>query len=146
MKVVLTKDLKGKGKKGDVIEVNASYAQNYLIPNQIAIAGNNNNLNEAKQKHMSDAYKDEQNRQQAEAIKKKVEGLSITIKVKCGANSKVFGSVTSKEISEELAKQGIVVDKKKIEIDTIKTCGAFTAKLRLYPGIVANLHVDVVAE
>ncbi len=146
MKVVLLKDLKGKGKKGDVVEISTGYAQNYLIPQGLAKPGTSTNLNEAHQAKEAKAYHDEQTRLKAVDLKKELEATSVTIKVKCGATGKVFGSVTNKEISEALEKQGLIVEKKKIETETIKTIGLFDIKVRLHPTVVANLKVDIIAD
>jgi len=143
MKVVLLKDLKGKGKKGDVINISDGYALNFLIPQGIAKAGTSSNLNEANQAKEAKAYHDEQNRLKAVALKDELEKITLNIKVKCGANGKVFGSVTNKEISEELAKLKLDIDKKKIECDTIKTTGEFNIKVRLHPTVVATLKLMV---
>ena len=101
MKVVLLKDLKGKGKKGDVIEISSGYAQNFLIPQGIAKAGTSTNLNEANQAKQAQEYHTEQARLFALEQKKQLEALSLKIAVKCGANGKVFGSVSNKEVSDE---------------------------------------------
>ena len=146
MKVVLLKDLKGKGKKGDIINISDGYALNYLIPQGIAKAGTSSNLNEAHQAKNAQAYHDEQNRLQAVAQKEILDKTKLTIKVKCGATGKVFGSVTNKEISEELAKQNIIVEKKKIETEALKTVGLFEIKVRLHPTVIAKLMVDIVAD
>lgn len=143
MKVVLLKDLKGKGKKGDIIEINNGYAMNYLIPQGIAKAGTATNLNEAHQAKEAKAYHDEQDRLKAIDIKGKLEQVTLSIKVKCGATGKVFGSVTNKEISEELAKIGYDIDKKKIVTDAIKTIGLFTINVKLHPTVTAKLKVDI---
>lgn len=146
MKVVLLKDLKGKGKKGDIINISDGYALNFLIPQGIAKAGTSSNLNEANQAKEAKAYHDEQTRLQAVAMKSELEKLSLKISVKCGATGKVFGSVTNKEIADELAKHKIDVDKKKIETGAIKTVGLFDIKVRLHPTVVANLKVEIVSE
>lgn len=146
MKVVLLKDLKGKGKKGDIIEANTGYAQNYLIPQGIAKAGTSSNLNEANQAKEAKLYHEEQNRLKCVELKEKLEKIVVTIKVKCGATGKIFGSVTNKEISDELGKLGLDVDKKKIETEAIKNIGLFDIKVRLHPTVVATLKVDVVAD
>ena len=145
MKVVLLKDLKGKGKKGDIIEISTGYAQNYLIPQGIAKPGTSSNLNEANQAKEAKAYHDEQNRLKAVELKNTLEKTQVTIKVKCGATGKVFGSVTNKEISDALEKQGLQIDKKKIETDTIKTIGLFDIKVRLHPTVIATLKVEIVS-
>lgn len=144
MKVVLLKDLKGKGKKGDVINASDGYALNYLIPQGIAKAGTSSNLNEANQAKEAQAYHNEQNRIKAEELKKVIEKVDLNISVKCGANGKVFGSVTNKEISDELAKINIIVDKKKIETEPIKNTGSYEIKVKLYPTVVAKLKINIV--
>ena len=145
MKVVLLKDLKGKGKKGDVVEISDGYALNYLIPQGLAKAGTSSNLNEAHQAKQAQAYHDEQNRLQAVALKEVIEKTNLKITVKCGTAGKIFGSVTNKEISEELAKLKINVDKKKIETEAIKTIGKFEIKVRLHPTVVAKLNLEITA-
>lgn len=146
MKVVLLKDLKGKGKKGDIIEASDGYAKNFLIPQGIAKAGTSSNLNEANQAKKAQEYHTEQARQQAIAIKAELEKVNLKLAVKCGATGKVFGSVTNKEIADGLSKLKIDIDKKKIEVATIKTTGTFDVKIRLFPGVTANIKVEIVAE
>ncbi|MGN0961413.1 MAG: 50S ribosomal protein L9 [Christensenellales bacterium] len=143
MKVVLLKDLKGKGKKGDIIDTSDGYALNFLIPQGIAKAGTSTNLNEAHQAKQAQEYHNEQNRLKAVALKEEIEKLSLKIFVKCGANGKVFGSVTNKEIADELSKHNIEIDKKKIETPAIKSVGLFDIKVRLHPTVTANLKLEV---
>lgn len=146
MKVVLLKDLKGKGKKGDIIEASDGYAKNFLIPQGIAKAGTSSNLNEANQAKKAQEYHTEQARQQAIATKAELEKVSLKLAVKCGATGKVFGSVTNKEVADGLAKLNIDIDRKKIEVATIKTVGTFDVKIKLFPGVTANIKVEIVAE
>ena len=146
MKIVLIKDLKGKGKKGDIIEVNNGYANNFLIPNGYALAGTATNLNEAKQAQASNAYKAEQDRLHAVELGEKIKNTSVTIKIKCGSGGKTFGSVTNKEISEALSIQGLEVDKKKIDVASIKAVGTYTANLKLHPTVSVKLTVNVIPE
>ena len=146
MKVVLLKDLKGKGKKGDIINVNDGYASNFLIPNGYAVAGSNSAVNEANQAKQANAYREEQNRLHAQDLANKLKGSAVTIKVKSGANNKIFGSVTNKEVSAELLKQGFDIDKKKIELEQVKMLGTYSAKIKLYPNISAVIDVNVVSE
>ncbi len=143
MKVVLLKDLKGKGKKGDIVEVNSGYALNYLIPNGVAKAGTNSNINEATQAKEANAYHAEQARLKAQELADKLKGVSVTVSVKCGAMGKIFGSVTNKEVGTELDKLGYDIDKKKIELQPIKSTGSYTCKIKLYPGVNANITVIV---
>ena len=146
MKVVLLKDLKGKGKKGDIINVNDGYATNYLVPNGYAVVGTNSAVNEANQAKQANAYHEEQNRLKAQELANNLKGKSVTISVKAGANGKIFGSVTNKEVSVGLSQIGFDIDKKKIELEQVKSLGEYSAKLKLYPGITANIKVVVVGE
>lgn len=146
MKVVLLKDLKGKGKKGDIINVNDGYATNFLVPNGYAVVGTNSAVNEANQAKQANAYREEQNRLQALDLAGKLKDKQVTVKVKAGANGKIFGSVTNKEVSTELLALGFDIDKKKIELEQVKSLGNYSAKLKLYPGITATVKVSVVGE
>ena len=146
MKVVLLKDLKGKGEKGDIINVNDGYASNYLVPNGYAVIGTNSAVNEANQAKQANAYHEEQNRLFALDLSKKLEGKEVVIKVKAGANGKIFGSVTNKEVSAGLSQIGFDIDKKKIELDQIKSLGDYKAKIKLYPNISALVVVKVIGE
>jgi len=146
MKVVLLKDLKGKGKKGDIIEASDGYALNFLIPQGVAKPGTSSNLNEANQAKKAQEYHNEQARQQALETKKQLEKLDLKLHIKCGSNGKVFGSVTNKEIADELMKNNINIDRKKIETSTIKTTGVFEIKIKLFPGVVSNIKVEILPE
>lgn len=146
MKVVLLKDIKGKGKKGDIITVNDGYASNYLIPNGLAKVGNAVNLNEAKQAQESNIYQAEQARLRAVELGEKLKNIQVSLSIKCGANGKVFGSVTNKEISEDLIKKGFDIDKKKIDVATIKSIGSYTAKVKLHPTVTISIPVEVIPE
>lgn len=146
MKVVLLKDIKGKGKKGDIITVNDGYASNYLIPNGLAKVGNAVNLNEAKQAQESNIYQAEQARLRAVELGEKLKNIQVLLSIKCGANGKVFGSVTNKEISEDLIKKGFDIDKKKIDVATIKSIGSYTAKVKLHPTVTISIPVEVIPE
>lgn len=146
MKVVLLKDLKGRGKKGDIIEVNSGYAQNYLIPNGFCVIGNASNLNEAKQAKASNAYHEEQNQIKAREVASKLKDKEVVLSVKCGAGGKIFGSVTNKEVATQLEKMGFVIDKKKIEMPVVKNTGEYIVKIKLYANISTDMKVRVVAE
>lgn len=146
MKVVLLKDVKNKGKKGEIVNVNDGYAQNYLIPNGLAISASSSAINEANQAKQASAYKEEQNVKNAKEMAEKLQGKEYTIKVKSGANGKIFGSVTNKEVAELLEKQGFIIDKKKIEVDSIKSLGIYNVKIKLYVGVTTSIKLNVVAE
>lgn len=147
MKVVLLKDIKGKGKAGDIVNVSDGYASNYLFPNKLAVVGNAGNLNQAESKKQSDNYRKDQIRQEAFENAKKINGKEVTISVKIGENGKLFGSVTSKEIADEVSKLGVEVDKKKVELnDNIKSVGKYNVKIKLHPDVTAKCVVNVVAK
>lgn len=145
MKVILQKDIKGKGKKGQLIEVSDGYARNYLLPRELAVEATKANLNIMKTQNDAKAHRMEQEKNQALEIAQKLKGLTVSISVKGGASGKIYGSVTSKEIAQVLLeKHGIDIDKRKIQLsDNIKNYGTYTARLKLYPEISADLVVEV---
>lgn len=146
MQVVLNENVKGLGKKLDVVNVSEGYARNYLIPRKLATPADNKSLSETKSKKDAIKFKQDTDRADASAQKEKIEKVTLEFKMKAADNGKLFGSVTSKEIKEKLEEQAkIVVDKKKILLEEqIKTTGMYTAKVKLYEGIVANLRVRIV--
>ena len=158
MKVILQKDVKGTGKKGDVVNVADGYGKNFLIKNGYAVLANASNLNDTNNKKIANDYHKEQERLKALDVKKQIflaakekakiiEGKTITVMVKCGEKGKVFGAVTAKEISEAFNNLGIEVDKRKIEIkEPIKFAGDYSLKVKLYEGVYANFKVTVVAQ
>ncbi len=148
MKVILQTDVKGMGKRGEIVNTSDGYARNYLFPRKLAIEADKQNLNEWSAKKSSEAHKKELEKQKAIKIKEKIEKEVLTVKVKAGENGKTFGSITSKEISENIEKEfKETVDKKKINItEPIKTVGRHTVELRLFEGVTAKLQVNVVGE
>ena len=144
MKVILLKDVKGTGKKGDIVNVSDGYAQNYLIPNKIAQNANATNLNLNNQAKQSEAHKQEVLLNEAIALKNKLDGLNLDLSIKCGENGKTFGSVTNKEISDKLAELGFNIDKKKIEFTPVKLTGLYHVKIKLHPKAVATINVNIV--
>lgn len=148
MKVILQTDVKGMGKRGEVVNASDGHARNYLFPRKLAIPADKQNMNELNLKKASDAHKKELERQEAIKIKEKLEKETLVIKTKVGENGKTFGSITNKEISEQIESQyKINIDKKKIIIkDQIKTAGEHTADLKLFEGVSAKLRVRVIGE
>lgn len=146
MKVVLTENVKGIGKKLDTVNVSEGYARNYLIPRKLAVPADNKSLSEANTKKEAIKFKQDTERELAKNKKGQIEEITLEFKLKAAEGGKLFGSVTSKEIGDKLkAEKGIDVDKKKIALeDAIKTTGTYIAKVKLYEGIVANLKVKVV--
>ena len=125
MKVILLNDIKGVGKKDQIIEASDGYARNYLIPKKLAVEANNDNMNKLKAKQDSNKYKKDMERKEAEEIANKFKGIMLKVRVKAWENGKIFGGVTSKEIADGLKKDyNITIDKKKVMLnDTIKTLG-----------------------
>lgn len=148
MKVILLDNIKGVGKKDEIISASDGYARNFLFPKKLAVEANNENMSKLKAKKQSEQYKKDVNKENAEKIAKKLDDITLTIKVKAGENGKIFGGVTSKEISEELKKQyKIDIDKKKIILnENIKNLGSFDISMKLFEGVTGKLKVKVISE
>ena len=146
MKVILTQDIKGVGKKDEIINANDGYARNFLFPKKLAVEANSQNMSLLQGRKDSANYKKEQEKEFANEIKGKLSKIMLTIKVKAGENGKIFGSITSKEISTELKNQyKIEIDKKKINLkEPIKELGTFTVEIKLYEGIVGSLKINII--
>ena len=145
MKVLLLNDVKGQGKKGEVINVSDGYARNFLFPKKLACEVDAAVLNDIKNKEAAKKRREELERQAAVDTAKKFESIVVKIFMAAGADNKFFGSVTNKEIAEELKKQfKIDVDKRKITLDNdIKAFGTYKAEIKLYTGISATISVQV---
>lgn len=147
MKLILLENIKGVGKKDEIINANDGYARNYLLPKKLAVEANNANMATLKAKQDSNAYKKQEDKKNAEELKEKLSKLTLKIEVKAGGNGKIFGGVTAKEIAEQLEKQyKISIDKRKIELkETIKNLGATIVEIKLFEGVVGTLKVNVVS-
>lgn len=148
MKVILKADIKGVGKKDQVINASDGYARNFLFPKNLAVEANAENMSKLKAKQDSNAFKKSQEKEEAQKIVDKLSKILMKVQVKAGENGKIFGGVSSKEIAENLEKQyNIKVDKKKIDLkETIKTLGMFTIEIKLYEGVVGKLKIDVISK
>ena len=148
MKVILKADIKGVGKKDQVINASDRYARNFLFPKNLAVEANAENMSKLKAKQDSNAFKKSQEKEEAQKIADKLSKILMKVQVKAGENGKIFGGVSSKEIAENLEKQyNIKVDKKKIDLkETIKTLGMFTIEIKLYEGVVGKLKIDVISK
>lgn len=146
MKVILLEDVKKLGKKNQVIEVSEAYARNCLINKKLAKVADNKALSELKNKIASENYNREQEREKAIERKKILEEKSLEFKLKAGVNGKVFGSVTEKDIASKIENEfKIKIDKKKIDFTkNIKSLGVYTAKIKLFEDIVAEVKVKLV--
>ena len=144
MKVLLLQDVKGSGKKGDIVEVNDGYATNFLLKKNLAKKADNAVMLE-KQSQMASQERNKQIEKNAAIEKaKKLNDTEIVISAKKGENGKLFGAITSKEIADEINKKGIEVDKKQIVLDSpIKNIGKYFVEAKLYPGVVAKFSVVV---
>ncbi|HOZ54539.1 MAG TPA: 50S ribosomal protein L9 [Clostridia bacterium] len=148
MKVILLDNIKGVGKKDEVITASDGYARNFLFPKNLAVEANTENMSKLNAKKNSQQFKKNTEKENAEKIKQKINEIVLIIKVKSGESGKIFGGVTAKEISENLKNQfKIEVDKKKIEVkETIKNLGVFNVNVKLFEGVNAVLKVNVVSE
>ena len=143
MKVILKADVKGSGKKGDIIEVADGYGKNFLIKKGLAELATAGGVNEANQRKAADAYHKAEEIKAQKAIAAQLEGQTIVVSIKTGENGKVFGSVTSSHVAAALAEKGIEIDKKKIRMDSFKTTGIFPVEVRLMEKISAKINVKV---
>lgn len=148
MKVILLDNIKGVGKKDDIINANDGYARNFLIPQKKAIEATPGNLARLKSKQDSKAHKKDIEKKEAVKIKQELENVTLAIEVKAGENGKIFGGVTAKEISTQLKeKHNIEIDKKKIELkETIKNIGIVNVNIKLFEGVVGTLKINIVAK
>ncbi len=144
MKVVLLADVKGHGKKGELCNVSDGFAKNFLFPKKLAVEADASALNELKNRKSAQEHHEAENRKAAGELAAKINGKTLTLHAKAGASGKLFGSVTSKEIVEELKKAfGVEIDRKKMNVADIKSYGDYTAEVKLYQGITAKFTVSV---
>ena len=148
MKVILKADIKGVGKKDQVINASDGYARNFLFPKNLAVEANVENMSKLKAKQDSNAYKKSQEKEEAKKTAERLSKILLKVPVKVGENGKIFGGVSAKEISDLLKQEyKIEVDKKKIELkETIKTLGVRTVTIKLYEGVIGSLKIDVVSK
>ncbi len=146
MKVILKADVKGSGKKGDILEVSDGYARNFLLKKGLAEVATSSGINEVEQKKTAEAFHKAENVKALKELAARMNGTEVTVAIKVGENGKVFGSVTTAQVAAALAEKGFEIDKKKIVLkDTIKTLGTFSAEVKLMEGVSAKITVTVVA-
>lgn len=144
MKVILKQDVKSLGKKGELVNTSDGYARNFLFPRGLAIEANAQAMSEFKNKENAEKFRIKTETENAQANAEKIKGKTIRFSVAAGQGGRLFGSVTTKEIAEKIKKEfGIDVDKKKITVGEIKSYGTYTAEVKLYQGIVAEIFVFV---
>ncbi|MBQ4208732.1 MAG: 50S ribosomal protein L9 [Clostridia bacterium] len=144
MKVILKQDVKGLGKKGQLVNASDGYARNFLFPKGLAAEANAQAMSELKNKEDAERYRIKTETAAAKAAAEKMEGKTIRISAKAGQNGKLFGSVTAKEIAETLKTVfDVNVDKRKITVEEIKQFGTYEFEVKLYPGVSTQLYVMV---
>ena len=145
MKVILLADVKGQGRKNDVIEVSDGYASNYLIPRKLAKIADAQSLNDVKTREEARVSRIAAEKREAQALAERLKGITVTVKASCGADGRLYGSVTAKDVSERLAADhGIQIDKRKITIsEPIKAYGKYALEAKLYPDVTGTVTVLV---
>ncbi|MGO4732615.1 50S ribosomal protein L9 [Paenibacillus sp. 2KB_22] len=147
MKVIFIKDMKGQGKKGQVKEVSEGYAQNFLLPRGIARPATDGNMKTLDNQKAAEERIKQEEKAEAEALAKKLEAEVTELKAKSGEGGRLFGAITSKQITEALSKKGLKVDKRKIELDEpIRTLGVTQVTVKVHPEVKATLKVQVTEE
>ena len=147
MKVILKADIKGVGKKDEIINASDGYARNFLFPKNLAVEANTENMSKLKAQKDANQYRKDTEKEEAKKVAEKLTKIMVRIQVKAGENGKIFGGVSAKDISENLEKQhDIKIDKKKIDLkETIKTLGVHNVDVKLYEGVSGKIKIDVVS-
>ncbi|MDD6728679.1 MAG: 50S ribosomal protein L9 [Eubacteriales bacterium] len=144
MKVILKQDVKSLGKKGDLVNASDGYARNFLFPKGLAVEANSSAMNEFNTKESAKKFHKAEEIKAAQADADKLNGKTFSLKAKAGANGKLFGSVTSKDVSKQIKDDlGIDIDKRKIVMGDIKAFGTVQAEIKVYQGITAKVFVQV---
>ncbi|MBR1762667.1 MAG: 50S ribosomal protein L9 [Eubacterium sp.] len=147
MKVILKADVKSLGKKGELVNASDGYARNFLFPKGLAVEANATAMNDFKNKEKAKQFHKAEEIKAANAVKEQLEGKTVKLTAKAGANGKLFGSVTSKDVAEMIKKEfSQDIDKRKIVMQDVKAFGTFQAELKIYQGISANIFVQVSEE
>lgn len=147
MKVILKQDIKGVGKKNEVINASDGYARNFLFPKNLAVEANAENMSKLQAQKDSTQFRKDTEKEDAKKIAEKLTKIMVKVQVKAGENGKIFGGVSAKDISENLEKQhNIKIDKKKIDLkETIKTLGVHHVDVKLFEGVSGKIKVDVIS-
>ena len=147
MKVILQQDVKSLGKKGQLVEVSDGYARNYLMPRKLVAVATAATMNEYNQQEAARKFRQAKELEDANELASKIEGVTVKLSAKGGSQGKLFGSVTTKEVAEQLKAQlGIEADRKKIVMDDIKNFGTTEAECRIHQGMTAKFYVLVTGE
>ncbi len=144
MKVVLKQDVKALGKKGELVTVSDGYARNFLFPRNLASEANAQAMSELKNKEQAEKYRIETETAAAKAAAAKIQGKTVKVVAKAGQNGKLFGSVTSKEVAAQIKTDfGVELDKRKVDVEDIKSFGTYPVTVKLNHGVTASLYVQV---
>ena len=144
MKVVLKQDVKALGKKGELVTVSDGYARNFLFPKNLASEANAQAMSELKNKEQAEKYRIETETAAAKAAAARISGKTVKVVAKAGQNGKLFGSVTSKEVAAQIkADFGVELDKRKVDVEDIKSFGTYPVTVKLNHGVTASLYVQV---
>lgn len=145
MKVLLLQDVKGQGKKGEIVNVSDGYARNFLLPKKQAVIADNAVMNELRTKEEAKKHREAEERKAAQENAKKLEGIVVKLYATAGADGKFFGAISAKEVADELLKQtGIEVDKRKIDLkDSIKAFGTYALDVKLYADVTGKINIVV---
>ncbi len=144
MKVVLKQDIKGTGKKDELVEVSDGYARNYLFPRKLAVEANATAINDIKNKEAAKQHRADEELKHAQELAKSLNGTNLTVKVKTSPNGKIFGAVTSIDVANAIKDvHNLECDRKKIRMDDIKNLGEYTVTLKLHSGVTAEMKLTV---
>ncbi len=147
MNVILTQDVDNLGQKGAVVSVKNGYGRNFLIPRSLAVVANKSNVKRYEEETRQQSLKLESARKDADALAKRISDMEVVLQAPVGEEDRIFGTITTQQIAEALAKKGIEVDRRKITLDSeIRTTGEYTATVKLHPEHVGTLTVQVVPE
>lgn len=147
MKVILQADVKALGKKGDLVNASDGYARNFLLPKGLAVEANATAMNDFNNKESAKKFHKAEEIKAANEVKARLDGKTFSFKAKAGANGKLFGSITAKDVAEKINKEmGESIDKRKISLADIKAFGTVQAEVKVYQGIVAKIFVQVTEE
>ncbi|RCX15599.1 LSU ribosomal protein L9P [Fontibacillus phaseoli] len=147
MKVIFLKDVKGQGKKGEIKEVSEGYAQNFLMPRGLVRPATDGNVKTLENQTAAEVKRKEKEKEEAQALGKKLEEMTVTLKAKAGEGGRLFGAITSKQVAEALEKAGVKIDKRKIEMhDPIRTLGVTQVPVKLHPEVKSTFKVQVTEE
>jgi len=146
MKIILKENLKNLGIQGDVVTVKDGYANNFLFPKGLAVMATASNIKILEENNRQGAKRREKLKEDALSMSENLKDLTITIATKAGANGKIFGSITPLQVSQALKTKGFEIDRRKIEIDDVKSLGTYQATVNLHREVTVNIAVEVVVE